>query len=117
MKPRVPPLKPFFPHGRWKEGKAPKVSKGKIGNLLGAALGEVVFTDTFESGDSKYKYGQAFYDLVSKWGDVFPLRSRNDVGTSFADFCCSNWVPLYLVRDNIGENIGGSLIEVLHIGD
>ena len=111
LKPRVPPLKPFFPHGRWKEGKTPKVSKGKIGNLLGAAIGEVVFTDTFESGDSKFKYGQAFYDLVSKWGDVFPLRSRNDVGTSFADFCCSNWVPLYLVRDNIGENIGGSLIE------
>jgi hypothetical protein len=71
----------------------------------------VVFTDTFESGDSKYRYGQAFYDLVTKWRDVSPLRSRNEVGTSFVDFCCRNWIPLYLVCDNIGENIGGSLVE------
>jgi hypothetical protein len=108
---KIPDLKPFFPPGRWNEGKTPRVSKGKIGSLAHAAIGEVVFTDTFESGDSRYRYGQAYFDLVSHWGDVFPLKSRNDVGLSFADFCCRNWVPLYLIRDNIGENIGGSLLE------
>jgi hypothetical protein len=34
-----------------------------------------------------------------------------EVGISFVDFCCRNWIPVYLVRDNIGENIGGSLLE------
>jgi hypothetical protein len=108
---RVPDLKPFFPPGRWNEGKTPRVSKHKVGGLHHAGIGEVVFTDTFESGDSKYRYGQAYFDLVSHWGDVFPLRSRNEVGISFADFCSRHWVPVILVRDNIGENIGGSLIE------
>ncbi len=102
-----------FPSGRWKEGKTPRVSKRKLMHLHTASVGEVVFTDTFESGDSKYKYGQAFYDYVSGWGDIFPRRSRNnDVGTALSDFCCRNWVPLCLVRDNIGENIGGSLLAV-----
>jgi hypothetical protein len=108
---RVQTVKPFFPQGRWTEGKTPKVSKKKVGHLSQASIGEVVSTDTFESGDSRYQYGQAYFDLASHWGDVFPMRSRNDVGTTFADFCCRNWVPLYLVRDNIGENIGGSLLE------
>jgi hypothetical protein len=58
---KVSRVKPFFPHGRWNEGKTPRVSKGKIGNLHHAKVGEVVFTDTFESGDIKYKYGQAYY--------------------------------------------------------
>ncbi len=107
---RIPDLKPFFPQGRWTEGKTPRVSKGKISSLFHASIGEVVYTDTFESGDSKYRYGQAYFDLASHWEYVFPLRSRNDVGTSFADFCCRNWVPLYLIRDNIGEHIGGSLL-------
>jgi hypothetical protein len=108
---RLSTVKPFFPHGRWTEGKTPRVSKGKIADLHLASVGEVVFTDTFESGDSKYKYGQAFFDLVSHWGDVFPLKSRTQVGVSFVDFCCRNWIPVYLVRDNIGENIGTSLLE------
>ncbi len=82
-----------------------------MGNLKYAAPAEVLFTDTFMSGDSRYKYGQAYFDLASHWGDVFPLRSRREVGESFADFCCQNWVPLILVRDNIGENVGGDLIE------
>jgi hypothetical protein len=104
-------VRPFFPHGRWAEGKTPRVSKGKIGDLHHASVGEVVFTDTFESGDAKHRYGQAYFDLVSHWGDVFPLRSRTQVGMSFVDFCCRNWIPVYLVRDNIGENIGTSLLE------
>jgi hypothetical protein len=53
---RLSMVKPFFPHGRWVEGKTSRVSKGKIGDLHHAAVGEVVFTDTFESGDSKYRY-------------------------------------------------------------
>jgi hypothetical protein len=101
-----------FPSGRWKEGKTPRVSKGKVMQLHTASPGEVVFTGTFESGDNKYKYGQIFYDYVSEWGDVIPIRSRNDVGRALSDFCCRNWVSLCLVRDNIGENIGGSLLEV-----
>ena len=108
---KLPDLKPFFPHGRWTEGKTPRISKGKIGSLFHASIGEVVYTDTFESGDSKYRYGQAYFDLASHWGDVFPLKSRTEVGLSFADFCCRNWIPLFLIRDNIGENLGGSLIE------
>ncbi len=112
---RLSAMKPFFPPGRWSEGKTPRVSKGKIGHLHHAGVGEVVFTDTFESGDSKYKYGQAYFDLVSHWGDVFPLSSRTQVGLSFVDFCCRNWIPLYLVRDNIGENVGTSLLEECRI--
>ncbi len=108
---KVNRVKPFFPHGRRNEGKTPRVSKGKIGNIHHAKVGEAVFTDTFESGDIKYKYGQAYFDMVSHWGDVFPLKSRTDVGISFADFCCRNGIPVYLVRNNIGENIGTSLIE------
>ncbi len=101
-----------FPPGRWKESKTPRVSKGKLTNLHMTSVGEVVFTDTFGSGDSKYKYGQVFYDYVSGWGDVLPIRSRNDVGTSLSDFCCRNWIPLCLVSDNAGENIGGDLVTV-----
>jgi hypothetical protein len=78
FKPRVPPLN--FPPGRWKEGKTPKVSKGKISYLHNAGIGDVVCTDTFMSGDSKYRYGQAYVDLESRFGAVFPLRSRTCVG-------------------------------------
>ena len=101
-----------FPPGRWKESKTPRVSKGKLMNLHTASVGEVVFTDTFESGDSKYKYGQIYYDYASGWGDVFPLRSRTEVGNSLADFCCRNWIPLCIVSDNAGGNIGGDIVDV-----
>ncbi len=78
---KVAPVVPthIFPPGRWKESKTPRVSKGKLRNLHTATVGEVVFTDTFVSGDSKYMYGQVFYDYVSGWGDILPIRSRNDV--------------------------------------
>ncbi len=55
---RVPPL--VFPQGRLKTGKSPKVSKGKVGHLQHAGIGEVLFTDTFASGDSRRKYCQVF---------------------------------------------------------
>jgi hypothetical protein len=106
---RVPTLN--FPQGRWKNGKTPRVSKGKVEHLNRAGIGEVVFTDTFESGDSKYAYGQAYVDYVSRYGDVFPIRSRTGVGQSLADFCCRNWIPLILIRDNIGENKGGQIMD------
>ncbi len=51
---RVSRMKPLFSHGRWAEGKTPRVSKGKIGNLCHAKVGEVVFSDTFESSDPRY---------------------------------------------------------------
>ncbi len=117
---KVAPVVPthIFPPGRWKESKTLRVSKGKLMKLHTASVGEVVFTDTFESGDSKYKYGQVFYDYVSGWGwDILPIRSRNDVGTALSDFCCRNWVPLCLVSDNAGENTGGYLVEATrHLG-
>jgi hypothetical protein len=62
---RVPPL--IFPQGRLKTGKSPKVSKGKVGHLKHAGIGECFFTDTFESGDSRRKYRQVFYDHVSRF--------------------------------------------------
>ncbi len=108
---RVPPL--IFPQGRLKTGKSPKVSKGKVGHLKHAGIGEVVCTDTFESGNSRKKYCQVFYDIVSRFGYVTPMRSKTEIGDAFADFCCQCWVPLILIRDNAGENIGGSLIQEL----
>ncbi len=106
---RVPTLN--FPQGRWKKGKTPRVSKGKVAHLHKAGIGECVFTDTFESKDSKYAYGQAYVDYVSRYGDVFPTRSRTAVEQSLADFCCRNWIPLMLIRDNIGENKGGQIMD------
>jgi hypothetical protein len=38
------------------------------------------------------------------------MHSKTEVGLAFATFCSQNWVPLILVRDNAGENIGGSLM-------
>ena len=37
---KVSRMKPFFPHGRWTEGKTPRVSKGKVENLQRAAIAE-----------------------------------------------------------------------------
>ena len=108
---RVPPL--IFPQGRMKTGKSPKVSKGKVGHLKHAGIGEVLFTDTFETGDTRRKYCQVFYDHVSRFGHVIAMRSKTEIGKAFADFCCQCWVPLILVRDNAGENVGGALIQEL----
>jgi hypothetical protein len=108
---RVPPL--IFHQGRLKTGKSPRVAKGKVGHLKHAGIGEVLFTDTFESGDARRKYCQVFYDHVSRFGYVTAMRSKTEIGDAFADFCCQCWVPLILVRDNAGENIGGSLIQEL----
>jgi hypothetical protein len=107
------PVHPF-PQGKFKQGKTPRVNKGKVHHLARASICEVVFTDTFETGDSRYKYGQAFVDYRSRWGDVIPLRSRTQVGWAFGEFCCRNFTPLILIRDNISENIGGALMTECH---
>ncbi len=76
-----------------------------------ASIGEAVFMDTFEVDDSSYRYGQAFVDYRSNYGDIIPLKSRSQVGWSFTEFCARHYTPLILIRDNIGENIGGDLIK------
>ncbi len=110
---RDPPIHKLFPQGRLKEGKAPVVSKGRVGNLKHAKVAEVVYTDTFETGGIRFRYCQVFYDLVSRWGWIFPMHSKTEIGLAFATFCSQNWVPLILVRDNAGENVGRSLMEEL----
>jgi hypothetical protein len=103
-----------FPQGKFKQGKTPRVSKERVYHLNRASIAEVVFTDTFETGDSKFRYGQAFVDYRSRWGDVNPLRSRTQVGWAFGEFCCRNFTPLILIRDNISENRGGTLMTECH---
>ncbi len=101
---RVPTLN--FPQGKFRQGKTPKVSKHKVHHLHRASICEVVFTDTFETGDHKFAYGQAFVDYRSRWGDIIPMRSRTQVGWAFTEFICRNFTPLILVRDNIAEHRG-----------
>jgi hypothetical protein len=84
------PVHPF-PQGRFVQGKTPK---GKVHHLNRASICEIVFTDTFETGDRRFRYGQAFVDYRSRWGDVIPLRSRTQVGWAFGEFCCRNFTPL-----------------------
>jgi hypothetical protein len=83
------PVHPF-PQGKFKQGKTPRVRKDKVHHLHRASICECVFTDTFETGDSRFRYGQAFVDYRSRWGDVIPLRSRTQVGWAFGEFCCRN---------------------------
>ena len=111
MRNRVPVPVHNFPQGRWKTGKTPRVSKGIVHNLHKASIAEAVFTDTFEVDDSTYRYGQAFVDYRSKFGEIVPMKSRTQVGWAFTVFCASHFIPLILIRDNIGENVGGSLLE------
>ena len=74
MRNRVPVPVHNFPQGRWKTGKIPKVSKGIVRNLHKASIAEAVFTDTFEVDDSTYRYGQAFVDYRSKFGEIVPMK-------------------------------------------
>ena len=106
---KVPPI--MFPQGKIKRGKVPLVSKSLVKNLHKAAIGEVVFTDTFQTSDVAYKYGQAFVDYRSRYGWVYPIASRKQVALSFSTFCANHFTPVILIRDNIGENIGGELID------
>jgi hypothetical protein len=80
--------------GMWRVSIDPQLQKYDL----------VCYTDTFETGDTNYKYGQVVVDYRSRFGDVFPLRSRKKVGWAFGEFCCRHFVPLILIRDNISEN-------------
>ncbi len=99
------PLK-LFPQGRLKRSKTPVVSKGKVGHLHTATIAEVLYTDTFDSGDHRYPYGQAFVDHASRWGDITPLRSRKEIGSAFVTFVCRHYTPLILVSDNMPKTRG-----------
>ncbi len=104
----------LFSSGKVESRKDTKSGEGKVENLHQASVAEVCFTDTFETTDNKYRYGQVFVDYRSRYGDVFPIRSRKKVGWAFGEFCCRQFVPLILIRDNISENIGGALMEECH---
>ncbi len=109
MRHRVPSHN--FRQGRWKNGKVPRVSKGIIHGLHRASIGEVLFMDTFEVDDSSFRYAQVFVDYRSKFGEVIPMKSRTQVGCAFSEFCARHYPPLILIRDNIGEHIGGDLMK------
>jgi hypothetical protein len=106
---RVPPLN--FPQGNMKKFKTPRVSKQSVGFKHQASVAEVLYTDTFETGDIKFPYAQVFVDRVSRYGDVIPLRSRTEVGSALVTFVCRHFIPLVLICDNIAENRGGDLVE------
>jgi hypothetical protein len=109
----VPPHN--FPQGKWKAGKTPRVTKRKVKkNLHKASITEVCFTDTFETGNSAYRYGQAIVDYRGRYGDIIPIRTRKKVGWAIGQFCCRHFVPLILIGDNIAENIGGELASECH---
>ncbi len=75
---RVPPH--HFPMGKWTSGKTPRVSKNKVKFLHRASIAEVCYTDTFETDDKVFRYGQAVVDYRSRYGDIIPIRSRKKVG-------------------------------------
>jgi hypothetical protein len=106
---RVPPLN--FPQGNMKQFKTPRVSKDIVGPVCEPAIAEILYTDTFETGDLKFPYAQVFVDRTSRYGDVIPLRSRTEIGQAFVTFVCRHFTPLILISDNISENQGGDLVE------
>ncbi len=108
----VPPY--HFPQGKWKTEKTPRVTKNRVKNLHKASIAEICFTDTFETDDNTFKYGQAVVDYRSRYGDIIPIRTRKKVSWAIGEFCCRHFVPLILVRDNIQENVGGETEEECH---
>ncbi len=63
-------------------------------------------------------HGSATAKFSTTWfpvGDGFfrCAPKRRLVWPSLLIFCSQNWVPLILVRDNAGENVGGSLMKEL----
>jgi hypothetical protein len=101
----VPPHN--FPQGKWKTGKTPRVTKGKVEGLHRASIAEACFTDTFETGDNLFKYGQVFVDYRSRFGDAFPIRSRKKIGWAFGEFCCRHYVPLILIETILRKMLTG----------
>ncbi len=89
---RVPPLN--FPQGNMKKFKTPRASKSIVGHLHQPAIAEVLYTDTIETGDSRFPYAQVFVDRISRFGDVVPLRSRTEVGQAFRHVCLQTFYSL-----------------------
>ena len=101
----------LFPQGNMKTNR-PHIYKGKLQKLHKASIAECVFTDTFEVDDTVFRYGQAFVCYRSRFGRIYPITSRKEVGRAFATFCADNFTPLILIRDNIPENKGGELLQI-----
>jgi hypothetical protein len=102
-----------FPQGNMKQLKVPFVSKGRVQKLHRASIAEVWFTDTFEVGDVGYRYGQAYVDYRSRFGQIYPIKSRRTgVAWSFETLCADIVTPHLLIRDNIAENTGGKLMAI-----
>jgi hypothetical protein len=101
-----------FPQGTLKRGQVPAVKKRLVHHLHQAAVAEVVFTDTFMSGDSAYAYGQAFVCYRSRYGFVVVMQSRRQAGAAFRQFCADVFRPLILVRDNASELKYGEMLAV-----
>jgi hypothetical protein len=112
---RVLPLN--FPQGNMKQFKTPRVSKDIVSHVSQPSIAEALYTDTFETGDVKFPYAQVFVDMVSRYGDVIPLRSRSEVGQAFVTFVCKHYTSLILISDNIAENTGGDLMEQCRLRD
>ena len=100
-----------FPQGNLKRGQVPAVKKHLVHHLHQASVAEVVFTDTFQSDDAKYAYGQAFVCYRSRFGHVVCIKSRREVGKAFRRFCADVFRPLILVRDNISEQKFGEMMD------
>lgn len=99
-----------FPQGTLKRGQVPAVKKRLVHHLHQASVAEVVFTDTFMSGDSAYAYGQAFVCYRSRYGFVVIMKSRRQAGAAFRQFCADIFRPLILVRDNASELQYGDML-------
>lgn len=100
-----------FPQGTLKRGQVPAVKKRLVHHLHQAAVAEVVFTDTFMSGDKAYAYGQAFVCYRSRYGFVVVMKSRRQAGAAFRQLCADVFRPLILVRDNASELVYGDMLE------
>ena len=88
------------------------VSKNLVHNLQEAAIAECVYTDTFETDDEAYRYGQAFVNYKSRFETVYPLQSRTEVAESFRRFCTDCFTPLILIRDDTSENTSTNMTAV-----
>jgi hypothetical protein len=92
----------LFPQGNMNSNR-PYIYKGRLQRLHKAGIVELVFADTFEVDDIAFQYGQAFVCYRSRYGRIFPFRSRTEDGRAFARFCSDNCTPLMLIRDNIAS--------------
>ena len=100
-----------FPQATLRKGKVPMVSKNKVHHLHEASVAECVYTDTFETDCTDYRYGQAYMCYKSRYGAVFPMKSRRQVVSTFEQFCADIFTPKILIRDNISENVSKALLK------